>query len=576
MFYNSFRATQSAMRQRQLSGKHASSIFINPKERLLNMPKRQKLKNLLITKFIQKYNIKNPDTFLIPAVTDFIQTERLNDTDLKRLDNRIQKLLKNSKSKESLKSTLTKNLQNINIPDQNDNQSEIINENKFPISPTQKISNTTENEKVIKNNEFPAINPLKTYTNTIPQNDDRLRNRGISSYSSRGTKTNYFKSPAEELAELEKELSEEEDKTKKNYKRIDFTKDGNEWNAILKYNKKLNDRQVLEEKMKDREVKKRTKDYLDLQIKEKLKREYEDELKEKEYNKIVQEHAKKLDEMEEMKSQKIKEQIKRLKENRDEQLKNEKMRKKIEELKEKKFDMKLVKNYKENLERVRKEKIEKKRRENEALRKAIKENELKQKILKEKIKKEKEEDIKMNEERMKLDLRKENERNRYYENIQAHGNKFSMKQAEEILEKLKKDQKAEDEKIQYYYDAKNKEANEKQVKERLRRQKERQDIKRFLDMQIEERKKEENLLKLLDEEQARIWNIDCQKYFDDEKIAEKKIKLMNKKNFECLLNQIEEKRKSKSKQNIMSDNEYAMNREILEKAEKEEKIPLIQ
>ena len=500
------------------------------------MPKRQKLKNLLITKFIQKYNIKNPDTFLIPAVTDFIQTERLNDTDLKRLDNRIQKLLKNSKSKESLKSTLTKNLQNINIPDQNDNQSEIINENKFPISPTQKISNTTENEKVIKNNEFPAINPLKTYTNTIPQNDDRLRNRGISSYSSRGAKTNYFKSPAEELAELEKELSEEEDKTKKNYKRIDFTKDGNEWNAILKYNKKLYDRQVLEEKMKDREVKKRTKDYLDLQIKEKLKREYEDELKEKEYNKIVQEHAKKLDEMEEMKSQKIKEQIKRLKENRDEQLKNEKMRKKIEELKEKKFDMKLVKNYKENLERV----------------------------------------IKMNEERMKLDLRKENERNRYYENIQAHGNKFSMKQAEEILEKLKKDQKAEDEKIQYYYDAKNKEANEKQVKERLRRQKERQDIKRFLDMQIEERKKEENLLKLLDEEQARIWNIDCQKYFDDEKIAEKKIKLMNKKNFECLLNQIEEKRKSKSKQNIMSDNEYAMNREILEKAEKEEKIPLIQ
>ena len=39
------------------------------------------------------------------------------------------------------------------------------------------------------------------------------------------------------------------------------------------------------------------------------------------------------------------------------------------------------------------------------------------------------------------------------------------------------------------------EVNEKQVKERLRRQKERQNIKRFLDMQIEERKKEENLLK---------------------------------------------------------------------------------
>ena len=45
-----------------------------------------------------------------------------------------------------------------------------------------------------------------------------------------------------------------------------------------------------------------------------------------------------------------------------------------------------------------------------------------------------------------------------------------MKQAEEIVEKLKKEQKAEDDKIQYYYDAKNKEANEKEVRERLRRQ----------------------------------------------------------------------------------------------------------
>ena len=210
------------------------------------------------------------------------------------------------------------------------------------------------------------------------------------------------------------------------------------------------------------------------------------------------------------------------------------------------------------------------------MRKAIKENEIKQQLLKEKLKKEKEEDIKMNEERAKLDLKQENERKRYYDNIQRLGNKYIMKQAEEILEKQKKEQKAEDDKIQYYYDAKNKEANEKEVKERLRRQKERQDIKKYLDMQFEEKKKEEKFLKLLDEEQARIWNIDCKKYFDDENIVEKKIKFMNKKNFECLINQMEEKKRSKSRQNIMSDTEFAMNRDILEKANLEEKIPLAQ
>ena len=36
-------------------------------------------------------------------------------------------------------------------------------------------------------------------------------------------------------------------------------------------------------------------------------------------------------------------------------------------------------------------------------------------------------------------------------------------------------------------------------------------------MQIEERKKEEDFLKSLDYEQARIWALDCKKYNDDEK-----------------------------------------------------------
>ena len=250
------------------------------------------------------------------------------------------------------------------------------------------------------------------------------------------------------------------------------------------------------------------------------------------------------------------------------------MRKRIEELKEKKFDNDLVKNYKESLERARKEKMERKRRENEALKKAIKENEMKQQLLKEKIKKEKEDEIKMNEERIKLDIRQENERIRYYDQIKKNGNKYSMIQADEILEKMKKDQKAEEDKIQYYYDEKNREANEKEAKERMRRQKQTEDIKKYLDMQVEEKKKEENFLKLLDEEQARIWNIDCKKYFDDERIAEKKIKLMNKINFDALMNQIEEKKRSKSRQNVMSDNEYAMNKDILEKAQIEENAPV--
>ncbi len=562
MFYNTYRATRSALRQRQLSGKNINS-FINPKARLLNQQKRDKLKNLLIQKFIKKYNITNAEEILEPVISTFIQQEHLNDMDLKRLDLKVQNLVRNKNAKDTLKSKLTNNLQKI---DNNETEKQISS----PQPPMLKTLNTEENDTAKKNNEFPSINPLNTYSNTIVRNDN-TRNRGFSSYMPRERKINYFKTPSEELAELEKELAEEEAKEKNKHKKIDIPRGGDEWNTIVKYNKKLFDRQVLEDKLKDKEVKKRTKDYLDLQVKEKIKKEYEEELKEKEYNKIMEEHSKKLDEIERVKAQKIKEQIIRLKENRDVQLKNQKTRKRIEELKEKKLDLMLVKNYKENLENARKEKLERKKRENEALRKAIKENEKKQELLKDKLKKEKEEEIKMNEERLKLDIKQENERKRYYEKIKNNGNKYTMKQAEEILEKLKNDQKKEEEKIQYYYDAKNKEANEKEVKERMRRIKEKEEMKKYLDMQIEERKKEENFLKLLDEEQARIWNIDCKKYFDDENIVEKKIKYMNRKNLESLMKQIDEKKRSKSKQNIMTDSEFSMNRDILEKAKLEEK-----
>ena len=562
MFYNTYRATRSALRQRQLSGKNINS-FINPKARLLNQQKRDKLKNLLIQKFIKKYNITNAEEILEPVISTFIQQEHLNDMDLKRLDLKVQNLVRNKNAKDTLKSKLTNNLQKI---DNNETEKQISS----PQPPMLKTLNTEENDTAKKNNEFPSINPLNTYSNTIVRNDN-TRNRGFSSYMPRERKINYFKTPTEELAELEKELAEEEAKEKNKHKKIDIPRGGDEWNTIVKYNKKLFDRQVLEDKLKDKEVKKRTKDYLDFQVKEKIKKEYEEELKEKEYNKIMEEHSKKLDEIERVKAQKIKEQIIRLKENRDVQLKNQKTRKRIEELKEKKLDLMLVKNYKENLENARKEKLERKKRENEALRKAIKENEKKQELLKDKLKKEKEEEIKMNEERLKLDIKQENERKRYYEKIKNNGNKYTMKQAEEILEKLKNDQKKEEEKIQYYYDAKNKEANEKEVKERMRRIKEKEEMKKYLDMQIEERKKEENFLKLLDEEQARIWNIDCKKYFDDENIEEKKIKYMNRKNLESLMKQIDEKKRSKSKQNIMTDSEFSMNRDILEKAKLEEK-----
>ena len=569
MYYNDFRVTKPSMRRRELSAQRPT-LRPNPKQRLLNLQKRQRLKELLIERFEQKYNVKNPGEVLEPVITEFLQQEKLSDTDLKRLDIRIKNLLKDKSYKDNLKSNMVRNLQEIQAIEPIKTETTTVDK---------QINNTVDNDKNITNNEFPTITNVKnTYFNTISNTENNDRKRGKSSYMCRGRKNNRFKNPEEELAFLEKEYAEDEAKRKSKYNRnkekIDYDTEADDWYTIVKYNKRLYDRQCLEEKMRDKVNKKRTKDFLDHQVREKIKKEYEDELKEKEYNKIIQEHNKKLDEMEQIKAQKIKEQIQRLKENRDEQLKIERTRKKIEELKQKKFDLNLVKNMQQNLEKAIKEKMDRKKMENDALRKAINENEIKKQRLKEQFKKEREDEIKINEERNRIRDRQDQERKRYYDTIKNNGNKYSLKQAEEILEKMQKAQKAEDEKIQYYYDAKSKEANEKAAKEIQRRHKEREEMKKYYDMQIEEKKKEKEFLRLLDEEQARIWNIDCKKYYDDEKIAEDKVKLMNKINFDCLMDQINEKKRSKSKRNIMTNTEFEMNRDLIEKAREDEKNSL--
>ncbi len=72
--------------------------------------------------------------------------------------------------------------------------------------------------------------------------------------------------------------------------------------------------------------------------------------------------------------------------------------------------------------------------------------------------------------------------------------------------------------------------------------------------------------KMMDTEQARIWNVDCKKYYDDERMINDKIKRMNKRNLESVMNQIKLRKEKKANSNKMTDTEYAMNRDILEKA----------
>ena len=561
MFYNTYRSTKSALQRRQNSS--------NPRSYLLNQPKRQKLKNLLMSKFIQKYNIKDPDEYLDLVLTQFIQNEKLNDTDLKRLDLKIKKLNKEFNNKSELKTDLENIYQkpiktevNSIIKDSTINQTLNDNNINTELNNNKNIQNPQNKIRNLKN-EFPSLN---TYSSQISKTESNIKKRGHSSYNNNLT-LNTIKTPEEELAELEKELKEEELLENKNrYKRIDFTYQGDEWAAIVNYNKNLYKRQILEDKLKELEVQRRTKECLDIQIKEKLKKKLDEESQEKQFDEKIKKYTQTMDEMYETKNKKIHEQIHRLKTDRDAILKAQTLRKKIEDLKEKKFEKNLVKKYKEQLEQDRQDKINRKKKGKEDLLKAKKDIEEKQKKLKEKALKEKEEDKKINQLRNLIDQRKENERKYYYDKIKANSNKYYLPYAQSVLKKLEKEKKEEEEKIQYHYDEKNRHDFEKEYKAKLKRLNDKIEMKKFLDMQIAEKNKEKNFNKLLDQEQARIWKIDLKKRYDEMNKEKECIKKMNRKNFECILKQIEQKKRSKSNKNIMTENEYAMNRNLLEKA----------
>ena len=545
MFYNTYRTTKSTMHsvdKAYLSG--VGRNIMNQRERLLNLQKRQKLKDLLITKFMQKYKIKNFEKALEDEITKFLQGEKLNDQDLKRLDIKIRGLLKEKATKDRLKEKLTQTLQNKNdilpkIESKNIDDNTLaprITSPKPKILTTEPIVNTLQKKSLSTS----TYSPINTY----------------------GSKRRY-KNPEEELAELEAEFAKDEQANKRSYKRLDFSGEGNEWSAIAKYNRKIYEDQIKSEKLKDEELKRRNKADLDLQIKQRLKQEYENELKEKEYDKIMEAHQKELDEMEKKKQEALKKQLMKEKESRDEQIRQNYILKRIETLKEKKFEKSLLKSIKEGMEKEKLDAIEKKKKENEALVKAIKENDLKLKMKKEIEKKQKEEDVKMGEERIKMDMKEEVRRQAYYDMIRSYGNKSTNK-SNELLDRLKKEQEEEDKRIHHYYEEKNRLAIEKEKKEELKKFRQKFELKKYLDMQIAERKKEEEFLKSLDYEQARIWAIDCKKYNDDEKEIGKRIKEMNKRNMNTLMEQIN-KKKNKNKDE-MNETEYAMNRQLLEKA----------
>lgn len=533
MFFNLYRSTKAA--QKEYERNKLSSIgqsIISPQQRLLNFKKREKIKDILVNKFKRKYKINQHDEQVENEITKFIQGDKLSDIDLQNLDNRLEKIISKNKLSRNLNPSLSQNL--------------------------------------LEKNSLPSINNNKNSTLDQIQSPSNLENKKLRPSASCEIlpKFKIYNSPEEELAALEAEFAEEE-KNKKPFKRLDFSRLGNEWYAMAQYNKILYDKQIKEEKMKDLEMKRRTKEDLDNQVREKLKLELEEKIKEKEENEIFLEHLKQMDKIEKEKQELIQKKIERERASREAQIKQQIVKKKIDILKNKKFEKNLIKTIQEEIEKEKNEAIQKRKKENEALRKVLMENEVNREKIKELRKKAKQEDIDTYKEMEQNEIKKDLERKRYFDNIKRFANKYDENMTQKILNEIKQQEKEGDEKAYQSSLQMQKKEEERELKEKLKKKEEKIKLMKYLDKQIEEKKKEIEFMKSLDEEQGRIWKIDEEKYNEQQKRIDKIIQNMNRRNLDSIMEQMKKKRENQEKKDMMTLDEYAINRELLEKAKEE-------
>ena len=544
--------------------------IVNPRERLMNTQKRQKLRDLLIDKFSHKYHLGRNSSLIEDEITKFLQQEKLNDVDLQRLDNRIKRIISQDISQRNLKDTLTKTL-NYNQQNENEQKQDL---------------NLPQEESIYPANYKPPESTINQPKSNLRSASYQNNSRPLSSQTyirndklNLSKNKNKYKNPEEELAALEKELAEEEERELRekgfyhplnndlSLKKLDMKKYGNEWAAMAAYDKKIYEQQLLDERIRNTQLKKRTKADLDEQVKEKIKKEYEDELKEKEYDKLFKEHQKKLDQIEKEKEELIRQQYLREKESRENQLKDNYIRKRIDELKDKKFDKKIIKTIKSEIENEKRQFAEEKRKRNAELNKALEQNEQNRKNQKLIQERQKAEDLQFLDEERKMDLRLEQQREYLLKQIKNKSERYTNQAAIDKVNKIKKDQEEEEKKMIFYMNEKARIADEKEMKEKIRRAQEKKELKKYYDMQVEEKQKDVDFEKILDGEQARIWKRDCEKYFEDEKRIAKIIRDKNIRNLNTIKEQMKIRKEKEDNKNRMSDIELAMNRGKLMKAQ---------
>ena len=506
----------------------------NERHTKMNVQRREKLGSTLTEKFVTKYGAQKNRGLIHTEVKEFLKRERLNENDLKNFELSLQRKLNSKEKKEKLKENLITNLKS--------KQNFVTEENKNNVGVGTRETNLDTNQG---------------------QGLDQSRMSGASDLDKFDEKFLSDKIREEEANDFKKisKLNDDDNVKKVN---LDLSKYANEWDAINMYNKKKFEEKKKSERIKNWEIRMRTRAELNNQIKQKIIKQYEQELKDREYDAMMDKHMKYLDELDEKKREELKKRAIKEKEMRDKQLREQYVNKRIAFLKNKKYEKELVEHNNEEI-RLEKEAIQaKKKRDHEELLKTLKENELNKQKLIEREKKEKEDDIQMMEDALASELKKDYERKKYFENIKKAGAQFSDEAVRNIYRLRDEKILDEEEKMRQYLYMTNKLADEADMKRKLKEKENKKMMKEYYDQQVKEKLAKKEFEHQIDLAQGRIWNQDYKNYIEKEKETNRKVREFAKKNLAALDAQVKMGKYDVDKG--MSAAEREMNMEILRQA----------
>ena len=511
-------------------GLNSNMYSSNPRERdtRLNLQRRQKLTMTIVEQLIEKLNVHKDRNIVQREVENLMKKEIINDRDLKTLEKKIIQKIKEKNDKETLKQNLIK---------ANSNQGFI------------------EEKKLRGDNAIP--------------NDENANEELNRSDMSGASDLDKFDEKSKKQREREEKMGKYKDckcfklRPTRPKVEINFDQYKNDWDAINMYKIQKEEERERNEKIKNWENKMRTRADLNKQIKEKMKKEVEAELKSKEFDLIMDKHYAHLDELEKEKQKLIKVRAMKEKELRDKQIKESDINKRINKLKDKLYEKELIRHTKEEIKNAEQKFQEKRRLEKEELAKTLKDNELHKKLEKEKLQKEREEDIKMMQDSIAADIKKDNERKAYFNRIERSGNVFAQNAIENILKKREDKLRQDEEKINLYLAEKERKAQQEENDFIINKKKNQKMMRDFYDKQVQEKKDRELYEKNIDKIQAQIWKKDTDDFFAKEKEVKKVIRDFEKNNVKELDKQV---KMGKYDVDKMTQFEKDYNYDLLQKA----------